>query len=499
MTDIPICPTVGAMKALPPRRRLAAPVLALGTLFGVLTTLIAAPANAATVAHWADWDELSGTAGAYTTAVRIADAPALSAIVTSDSRAGSGTGRISGASNWLSGDTPVGQKYGSSRNQPYLNLRPLADTATSPSTTTYTFSRATPVSGWTFVLGDIDADSVRISATGPGGAALTAYDLGFRGGFNYCAGDLTGKPSCTGDATDVPSWDPATLTLTGNAAAADTDGAAAWFEPTAPIETLTFSFTQRAGFPVYQTWFAALSRDITGSVTDAAGPVGGVELTLTDAGGTVIGTTATDATGAYAFPGIQATSGYTVTATPPSGRALDGPGQRPVDLTASDGVADFRIRDLAPVTVSGSVRDAEGMGIPGVTVTIPGVGDAVTGPDGAYQFPDVPAGQYAATLKGIPEGYTVTTAPPPFTIPAGSEAAVEDVDFVITLDAVGPVDPVDPESPDDGSTPPGGQRPGTGMLPATGADSTGPLTLAGLLLGAGAAVLALGRLRSARR
>ena len=49
-----------------------------------------------------------------------------------------------GSSVWFGPTTPIGVKYGSSQNQPYLNLRPLADTATTPSTTTYTFDQPDP-------------------------------------------------------------------------------------------------------------------------------------------------------------------------------------------------------------------------------------------------------------------------------------------------------------------------------------------------------------------
>lgn len=210
--------------------------LLVGAIALLAAVAVAVPAAAATTTSWATWQPLTGTGGAYSTSVQVTPDPAITATVTSDSRAGQ-VGVISGASTWLSEGTPVGEKYGTSRDKPYLNLRPKADTPTGSSTTTYTFQKATPPGGWTFVLGDIDADAVRIQATGSNGQALTAEQLGFRGGFNYCATGVVGKPSCTGDATDIPSWDPTTLTLTGNAAAADTAGAAAWFEPNVPVST----------------------------------------------------------------------------------------------------------------------------------------------------------------------------------------------------------------------------------------------------------------------
>ena len=113
---------------------------------------------------------MTGASGAYSGSVQIAS-PQLKADYTSDSRAGS-IGVVSGASVWLAASTDVGAKYGSSRHQQYLNLRPRADNASSPSETTYTFARPTPTANWTFVLGDIDADQVRIRAVGPAGNTL---------------------------------------------------------------------------------------------------------------------------------------------------------------------------------------------------------------------------------------------------------------------------------------------------------------------------------------
>lgn len=387
------------------------------------------PAAAATTTSWATWQALAGTGGAYTTTVQVAAKPDLTATMTSDSRAGQ-VGVISGASTWLSEGTPIGAKYGSSKDRAYLNLRPKADNATSPSTTTYSFSTPTPTSGWAFALGDIDSDSVRIHAVAPDGHVLDATELGLRDRFNYCAPGVVGKPSCTGAVDDIPSWDPTTLTLTGNAAAADTSGSAAWFEPSTPISSLSFVFTRRAGFPVYQTWFASIARDITGMVTDqATGALNGVGLSLTDGNGTVVATTTTAADGTYSFPGFIATDGYTVRVTPPSGKITVGSTTAPVDLTTADGVADFVVRDIVPVAVSGRVTDTTGAPVAGVTVTIDGK-STTTDADGQYLFDEVSVGTHPATITP-PAGYTIDTSPPPVVVPPGSEVPITDVNFRI--------------------------------------------------------------------
>ncbi|MFK0402825.1 collagen binding domain-containing protein [Microbacterium sp. NPDC090225] len=401
--------------------------------------VVASPASAATTTQWATWQPLTGTGGAFATSVQITPDPTMTANVTSDSRAGQ-VGVISGASTWLSEGTPVGAKYGSSRDQPYLNLRPKADTPTGASTTTYAFQNPTPTAGWTFVLGDIDADSVRIQAIGPDGQALTADQLGFRGGFNYCAPGITGKPSCTGSATDVPTWDETTLTLTGNAAAIDTSGAAAWFEPEAPITTLSFIFTRRSGLPVYQTWFASLARDISGAVVDdGAVPQAGVQLTLTDANGRVVASTATATDGTYSFPGVLGSDGYTVRVTAPEGQIAEGGSTRPVNLSETDAVyVDFVVRDIIPVAVSGRVVDGNGDGVGGVTVVVDGTElTAVTGSDGRYLFDRVEPGDYDVRVV-TPGGFSTDDDTRAISVPEDTEEPItipaED-DFVLIENA----------------------------------------------------------------
>lgn len=401
--------------------------------------VVASPASAATTTQWATWQPLTGTSGAYSTSVQITPDPSMVAIVTSTSRSGQ-VGVISGASTWLSQGTPVGAKYGSSRDQPYLNLRPQADTPTGSSTTTYSFLDPTPTAGWTFVLGDIDADSVRIQATGPDGQALTADELGFRGGFNYCAPGVVGKPSCTGSATDVPTWDDTTLTLTGNAGAVDTSGAAAWFEPSAPITTLSFVFTRRSGLPVYQTWFASLARDVSGTVVDDAdAPQADVDLILTDANGRVVASTTTGADGSYSFPGIQGSGGYTVRVSAPEGKIAEGPSTRPVDLSETDAVGvDFVVRDIVPVAVSGRVVDESGNGVGGVTVVVDGTElTAITESDGRYLFDTVPVGDHVVRVIP-PGGFSTADDTRSISVPEDSEEPITippEEDFVLLANA----------------------------------------------------------------
>lgn len=433
--------------------------LATAALAALGAILPAATATAATTADWAGWEPLTGSAGDWSTTLRVPAAGFPAATVTSDSRGGVGV--ISGTSSWLSAATPPGEVFGSSRGEQYLNLRPQADRPTSPSTTTYTFERPTPAGGWALVLGDIDADRAVVTALDENGRELSDAELGWQGGFNYCAVDSA--PSCTGDPADVPVWDPATRELAGNAAANDTSGAAGWFRPSTPVKTLTVEFYQRSGFPVYQTWFASLARDIAGTVdlVDAAGtPQGvlpGATLTLFGPDGTELATTTTDESGQYAFPGYTAAPGYRVelTGLPEADDAhpfgLVPYGERvvgDVDLTDADATGvDFAARAVVPVAVSGTVLTDDGEPVPGATVTLTPVGGgapltAVTDSTGAYLVDhvgwdaedDLPR-EYTFSLGDLPDGFVVGTVPDAVRIEVGQEEPSTGNDFVVRAPA----------------------------------------------------------------
>jgi hypothetical protein len=406
----------------------------------VVVGLTALPADAATTTRWADFTDLAGAAGAQTGALSLGLGAFPDATIATDAGTRN-AGVVSGATTWLSPTTPVGSKYGTSRNQEYLNLP--ATTSNGPSTTTYTFDTATPTAGWAIVLGDIDADAVRVSATTTTGAAVPTAQLNYRGGFNYCSNSGAGEPSCTGAATDVPTWDAATATLTGNDGASDTSGAAGWFEPTAAIKSLTFTFTSRSGLPIFQTWFTGLARDISGSVAstaDGGSAYAGATLTLTDANGDAVATTTSDASGAYAFPGYTAAPGYTVAVEVPAGWTANGPMNRGVDLTTQD-AANVNFELAPPVvapsgTIAGSVLDEDGVPVPDVTIDLDGaLADVTTttDADGSYDFVGLDVGDYAVTATAPddfefvgPAAQTVSVVAPgaAVTVPAFRLAAV---------------------------------------------------------------------------
>ncbi len=176
---------------------------------------------------------------------------------------GSGS-RATGATIFLNANTPMGAQYGSSRSLSYasIGLGGSFVVPGNPSVTTITFDTATPDSGWSFALGDIDAENVTVAALDDEGTELDVSEW-FSGAFNYCNAGSPKPSGCpAGTSTDEPIWE--SPTIKGNAV--DTAGAAAWFTPTAAIKTLVLTQERTiAGGPSYQLWIAS---DLAGADAD---------------------------------------------------------------------------------------------------------------------------------------------------------------------------------------------------------------------------------------
>ena len=167
--------------------------------------LRAGTAQAATTAEYANWSQ-AGSSGAWTGTTTLSAAGFPVGALTSTSSA---LTIPTGASAFLSSDTPFGAVFGDSTGHPYANIGTATSQASS--TTTITFATPTPAAGWGFAVGDIDADTVQIAATDADNAAVPVAGLGWQSAFNYCA--TSPKPSsCAGPGpfTDQPTWDIAT-------------------------------------------------------------------------------------------------------------------------------------------------------------------------------------------------------------------------------------------------------------------------------------------------
>ncbi|MBD8609918.1 carboxypeptidase regulatory-like domain-containing protein [Frigoribacterium sp. CFBP 13729] len=513
-----------ARSARPSRlpRRASLRGLAAATTTGVVALALAlGGATGASAAQGSSWGEfqVSGSARAYTGTMTLAGGfPATT--FTSTSRQATVP---SGSSTWQAASTPPGAQYGTSKGLPYLNQRPSQDspTAAGAAVTTYTFESATPSSGWSFVLGDIDADQATIAATGVGGAPVTAAQLGFQGTYNYCAG--AGTTSCDSAGTgDQPRWDAATSTLIGNPAGADTEGAAGWFSPSVPLETLTITYQQRTGFPVYQTWFATKTFSASGTATvgtgETATPYAGARVTVTNAAGDVVGTTETGPDGTYSFAALVAAPGYSVSIAAPDGSAPAA--ALPFSLaTADQGGLDFAFPTVVAPPATASLTGVvlvDGQPALGRVLQLVAEGDTdplgtvTTGADGRFEFPGLdPVGLYS--VIDVASGIEYVAYPPsdrvyeittPETVDVtgtvtnadGTPAANETLDFVPVPDE-GTAQPTGPDvsvvTGPDGSFAAGGLTPGVDYVVVVGDDAEHPIPFTAPELGETPAPFAL--------
>ena len=199
----------------------------------------------------------------------------------------------------LTGSTPFGQVYGTSSGKTYLSSSLVSGKTTG--TITITFTRVIAPGFWGFALGDVDAEQIGITAKGDKGQSLDVSGW-YKSSFNYQTGN-----------TDQPVWNASTATLKGNTL--DTNGAAAWFQATQAVTSITLTQTKLSGFPTYQLWMAAdLGSPLaTATPTASASPTATTTPSATPSATASASATATATTSAS--PTATASASATATAT----------------------------------------------------------------------------------------------------------------------------------------------------------------------------------------
>lgn len=501
----------------------AAGALALGAGVG--------PAAAAPGDGYADWT-LGGTGGAYTASATALATGFPTASLTSTSRA---TAQVfGGASSWLPASSSFGTRFGSSQDREYLSLRPAADNAGSPSTTTITFDVPAPVGGWGLALGDVDAETLVVTGTDADGDPVTGAGLGLVSSFSACdasprasaCSGLTAPyavPTATTGATSVTLADPLCPTVGERC---DTTGAAGWFSPTVPVRSLTVTSTWKQGFPTYQLWLASAEQAVSGSVTaPCTSDRDGVRVEALRPDGSVAASDTTGADGAWSLGGLLGTDDWRLRVVPATGADVDGAATTDLDLSGGDVTGrTTALRSLR--TVSGTVVDGGGDPVTGAVVRVldgsTEVGRDTSAADGTWSVDALPVGDLSVAVDA-PEGYS---SPDPTDTTLGCDGLV--LDPLVLAAAATPTPtptgtttptPTPTTTPTTGPTPTGSpttstpsatvgptQAPTTPppaasgpVLAATGADPTGPLTLGGALLAAGTALVVLSRRRHRER
>ncbi|QKE83776.1 carboxypeptidase-like regulatory domain-containing protein [Arthrobacter sp. NEB 688] len=502
----------------------AAGVLALGT--GV------ASADAAPGDGYPDWT-LGGSGGAYTASATGLATGFPTVSLASTSRA---TAQVfGGATSWLPASSSFGARFGSSQDREYLSLRPAADNARSPSTTTLTFGSPTPVGGWGVALGDVDAETLVVTGTDADGAALTGAELGLVPTFSACdasprasaCSGLTAPyavPTATTGGTSVTLADPLCPSVGERC---DTTGAAGWLSPTVPVRSLSITSTWKQGFPTYQLWLATAEQAASGSVTaPCTSDRDGVRVEALRPDDSVAASDTTGADGTWSLGGLLGTDDWRLRVVPSATAAVDDLATSVLDLSGGD-VADrtTALRSLRPV--SGTVVDATGDPLPGALVRVldgtTELARDTTGTDGAWSLDALPVGDLSVAVDA-PEGYTAPgpvgvtlgcdglaldpvvlgAAPSPTPTPTGTATATPTATPTptVTATATASAPASSTGSPTAGATtapttpPPAASGP---VLAATGTDPTAPLVLGVALLAGGAALLALSRRRHHHR
>ena len=492
------------------RRLRGALAAGVATLLGAgLAAAGAGTAQAAVGSSWGSFT-VAGSARAYTGTMELGGGFPETTFTSTSRQAGA----QSGASVWQAASTPPGERYGSSRGLPYLNQRPDRDQAdpAAAAVTTYSFTTPTPAAGWSFVLGDVDADAVTVAATTTGGAPVAGADLGFEGTYNSCA--RAGGPSCAaGQGTDVPTWDPATGTLVGNVV--DTEGATGWFSPRVPLTSLTLTFRQQSGQPIYQTWFAARTAALSGTATLDGAPYADARVTVSDAPGRVVADLVTAADGSYVAPALVTAPGYTVSIVPPEGLTTT---PLEADLTGGDATGrDFAFETPvapAPTTAAtGTVVDEDGEPLADLRVVVVpdldsiALAEATTAADGTFALEGLPADTDLLLAVTPAEGAATLVA---FRTPASGTVDLG----TIVVPTVGdpPVTPTPEPTPiplpisDPAPAPAPPVAPGpapavpavSGALASTGTEVGAPLGLGAALLLVGAVVTSAAAVRRRR-
>ncbi|MCF8530208.1 MAG: hypothetical protein K9G69_02810, partial [Candidatus Nanopelagicales bacterium] len=154
----------------------------------------------------------------------------------------------------LTGTTPFGAHFGTSRGQQYLTSGVASGKA--EGSLTLTFDESPIPQTWGIALGDVDAEDITLSATDTNGDPVDVRGWLFEA-FNYAGEE------------DVPTWTQETERILGNGS--DTAGASMWITPTTEVASITFTQIKLSGFPQYQLWIAA---DILteADVAELAGP-----------------------------------------------------------------------------------------------------------------------------------------------------------------------------------------------------------------------------------
>src|SRR6266545_1012626 len=267
-------------------------------------------------------------------------------------------------------------------------------------------------------LGPTDASSLTVSDSLPASVSFISAS-----GTGWACSQASGTVTCTRPSLAVGAAPTISIVVAAPAVAGPlTNNASVSSTSTDPVIANNSASATTTVQIVPGAISGIVYNDLNGDgiQNGSEGVLGGVTIELLNSSGSVIASTTTNALGAYSFSSLTPGS-YTVRETDPNGYTSTTANSVPVNVVAG-GTTSANFGDQQKGTISGTVfndlngdglQDGSESGLGGVTIQLLNSAGTVvattTTTNGAYQFMNVPVGNYTVR-ETDPSGYTSTTA-----------------------------------------------------------------------------------------
>lgn len=235
----------------------------------VLALFSLAPAFAATTTDYGVWSEPAPADGGYNGTISFAGTtiPAATYSTVFSVADDSNLAEVKDSTEeWIPEGTPFGDLFGSSGPSETNNFLKVGVASSDEpyifSTTTITFDSAVPADSLGIVIGDLDIDSVKVSAQTEDGTDLTGEELiGSVDpvGFNLCNTEVN-VPTICGDVTDKTDVPVTTINANDvtfvNSEVGEDVGVSAWLKPSVSLKSLTIVHTGAGAASTVRVWLA---------------------------------------------------------------------------------------------------------------------------------------------------------------------------------------------------------------------------------------------------
>ncbi|HLP24000.1 MAG TPA: hypothetical protein VK139_08190 [Microbacteriaceae bacterium] len=163
---------------------------------------------------------------------------------------------------WLAADTPIGEVFGASGPSADTQFLRVGVTADVTGTTVFTFDEPIPADRFAIAIGDLDLDTVVVTATDADGNTVSRgglYGSSTDNAFNLCA--VATQPDVCSGETAVPVVTDTSGSITFAPDADGTDsGVTGWLAPNTDIASITITHTNaETPASTVRFWLAGLA------------------------------------------------------------------------------------------------------------------------------------------------------------------------------------------------------------------------------------------------